>query len=245
MVRYDRVRRVWGAVAAVLVALAGILLINVGQAGAVDHALTGTCTASGVYETYVAARGCDGLEETNWVVNSYGSVWLMVDVGQAEAVSSVRLLYGSSQSGGVPWVVQSSDDGVNWTERGSGTGPTLDQTVAITETSARYWRLYVPDTVNGWYSVYTLALDGAEAVASASVTDAPTAAATSAPTATAVAAGGFICATDAGQAEGVCMVVALDAVALGELSGLRAAVLVCLGLFVMLATALLLLEVAR
>lgn len=109
-----------------------------GSATATDLAAGKTALASSedAKNAHLAAHTTDASDSTRWAVSvadrTRPDSWIQVDLGSSQTVSGVRLAWEASA--GARYLVQTSDDGTNWTTRSAYGGAPADVNVARLDT---------------------------------------------------------------------------------------------------------------
>lgn len=110
--RYWRLSNLYATPATNWVQIAEVTLTGVEQPGS---ALSATASAKTAYSSNVAANVGDNNTATVWQSNGAGPQWISFDLGQAKAVTEIKI-YGPNNSDCVTVAdVDYSDDGSTWT----------------------------------------------------------------------------------------------------------------------------------
>jgi regulation of enolase protein 1 (concanavalin A-like superfamily) len=113
---------------------------------------TATATASSTASGYLPSYAIDSSTSTAWRSAAAGSQWLSIDLGSVRTAAQVAVSWGTPYA--KSFRVQSSLDGVNWTDAystTSGTGTTL--TLTGLSQSARFWRVLATVSSSTSYTI--------------------------------------------------------------------------------------------
>ncbi len=119
-----------------------------------------TATASGVQEEYAAALAVDGNVETRWSSEFIDEQWLQVDLGSAQKIGKVVLVWETACA--AEYKLQVSDDGKTWKDVASVTeGKAGEDVREFTPVKARFVRMLGSKRGTEWgYSIWEFKVYG-------------------------------------------------------------------------------------